>query len=342
MASRSRAGEVNSTVCGRPLFRPVVVSSTTGIFAVSHPNRPPLILNTVRWTVFIPFQNMSPGMPGHYDSPQTGVVPAADDALLEDYRWLNQPERRREVERMGGFFVVEGALALEALLGSEFRIRSVLAAERTAARVQSLVGGRAPVLVRSDDDVEAIAGFPFHRGVLAAADRRPVPGVADVLEGAELVAVAEGLTDHENVGALFRNAAAFAVDAVLLDPTTADPLYRRSVRVSLGHVLLVPWTRLPSWPDGLGELRQRGFELLALTPAPDAEPIEAVALDVAARRPRVALLVGAEGPGLRDAALATSDRKVRIPIAPGVDSLNVATAAAVAFHRLSRFEPWPL
>ena len=110
---------------------------------------------------------------------------AGDDTVLEDYRALNDPERRRELERRGGFFVVEGALALEALLDSGFPIRSVLAAERKAERVRALVGGRAPVVVRSDDEVEAIAGFPFHRGVLAAADRRPLPGVADVLEGAE-------------------------------------------------------------------------------------------------------------------------------------------------------------
>jgi tRNA G18 (ribose-2'-O)-methylase SpoU len=270
---------------------------------------------------------------------QTGAVTATgDDPLLEDYRVLNDPERRREVERRGGFFVVEGMLALEALLDSPYGIRSVLAAERKAARVRSLVGGRAPVLVRSDHEVEAIAGFAFHRGVLAAADRRVLPEPQDVVAGAQLVAVAEGLTDHENVGALFRNAAALGVDAVLLDPATADPLYRRSVRVSLGHVLRLPWSRVPTWPDGLGELSQGGFELLALTPAPQAEPIDAVALDVAARRPRLALLVGAEGHGLSAAALASCDRLVRIPIAPGVDSLNVATAAAVAFHRLSRFD----
>ena len=264
---------------------------------------------------------------------------ARDDTVLEDYRALNDPERRRELERRGGFFVVEGALALAALLDSGFPIRSVLAAARKAERVRALVGDRAPVVVRSDDEVEAIAGFPFHRGVLAAADRRPLLGVADVLEGADLIVIAEGLTDHENVGALFRNAAAFGADAVLLDPATADPLYRRSVRVSLGHVLRVPWTRVPTWPGGLGELRQRRFELLALTPAPHAVPIDAVALDVAARRPKVALLVGAEGAGLSDAALAACDRRVRIPIAPAVDSLNVATAAAVALHRLSRFDP---
>ena len=258
--------------------------------------------------------------------------------MLDDYQALNDPERRRAVERRGGFFVVEGTLALEALLGSEFPVRSVLAAARKAELVRSLVGGRAPVVVRSDAEVEAVTGFPFHRGVLAAADRRPLPALSAVLRGAELIVVAEGLSDHENVGALFRNAAAFGADAILLDPATADPLYRRSVRVSLGHVLRVPWTRLAAWPDGLGELRRRGFELLALTPAPPAEPIDAVARDIAAGRPKVALLVGAEGPGLSDAALVASGRRVRIPIAPSVDSLNVATAAAVALHRLSRFD----
>jgi tRNA G18 (ribose-2'-O)-methylase SpoU len=266
-------------------------------------------------------------------------VSSADDALLDDYEALNDPERRRAVERRGGFFVVEGTLALEALLGSEFPVRSVLAAARKAEQVRSLVGGRAPVVVRSDAEVEAVTGFPFHRGVLAAADRRPLPALGEVLRGAELIVVAEGLSDHENVGALFRNAAAFGADAILLDPATADPLYRRSVRVSLGHVLRVPWTRLAAGPEGLGVLRRRGFELLALTPAPPAEPIDAVARDIAAGRPKVALLVGAEGPGLSDAALVASRRRVRIPIAPSVDSLNVATAAAVALHRLSRFDP---
>jgi len=266
-------------------------------------------------------------------------VTSADDALLDDYRALNDPERRRAVERRGGFFVVEGTLAVEALLGSEFPVRSVLAAARKAELAHSLVGGRAPVVVRSDAEVETITGFPFHRGVLAAADRLPLPALGDVIQGAELVVVAEGLSDHENVGALFRNAAAFGADAVVLDPATADPLYRRSVRVSLGHVLRVPWTRLAAWPAGLGELRRRGFELLALTPAVEAEPVDAVARDIAARRPKVALLVGAEGPGLSDAALVASGRRVRILIAPSVDSLNVATAAAVALHRLSRFDP---
>ena len=292
------------------------------------------------------------------------------DDPLDDYRALNDPVRRRQVERQDGYFVVEGLFAIEALFDSPYPVRSVLATERRAVRVQSLVAGRAPVLVRSDDEVAATAGFDFHRGVLASADRLPLPALTDVVAGARTVAVVEGLGDHENLGALFRNAAGLGVDAVLLDPTTADPLYRRSVRVSLGHVLRVPWTRVDPWPDGLGALRSLGFEIVALTPAPHAEPVDRlrnphggessdrlgtddapphggeaadrVGTDDASpddggsadpgRPHRRALLLGAEGPGLTAGALVAADRHVRIPLAPGVDSLNVATAAAIAFH----------
>jgi tRNA G18 (ribose-2'-O)-methylase SpoU len=261
---------------------------------------------------------------------------------LDDYRALNDPATRRQLERRGGYFVVEGLLGLEALLESRYPVRSVLATERRADRVAVLVAGRAPLIVRPDAEVAAVAGFDVHRGVLAAADRLPLPGAADIVSGADLVVVVEGLSDHENVGALFRNAAAFGAGAVLLDPTTADPLYRRSVRVSLGHVLRVPWTRVTPWPGGLRDLAEQGFAVLALTPAADAEPIGPVAGDLGRvappetdGRPRVALVVGAEGPGLTPAAMAAPARRVRIPIAPGVDSLNVATAAAIALHAVA-------
>jgi tRNA G18 (ribose-2'-O)-methylase SpoU len=145
--------------------------------------------------------------------------------------------------------------------------------------------------------------------------------------------VLEAVNDHENIGALFRNAAAFGVDAVVLDPTTTDPLYRRSTRVSLGHVLRVPFARVldGEWPAALDKLRTAGFTTVALTPDADAETLGRL---VAARPPRVALLVGAEGPGLSAPALAAADRRVRIPMAPGVDSVNVATAAAIALSAL--------
>ena len=263
------------------------------------------------------------------------VFVTADRDPLDDYRALTDPERRRALERRGGYFVVEGPLAVEALLASPYPVRSVLVDERRAARVAALVGGRAPLLVRPRAEVAAIAGFDFHRGVLAAADRLPLPEVDEVVRGARLLLVVEGVGDHENLGALFRNAAAFGVDGVLLDPATPDPLYRRSVRVSLGHVLRVPWTRLTPWPAGLGMLRVRGFSVLALTPDPAAEPIDRVVDPAAGPPERVAVLVGAEGPGLTAAAMDAADRRVRIRIATAVDSLNVATAAAVALHRLA-------
>ena len=256
--------------------------------------------------------------------------------LIDDYRDLRDPARRRDVERRRGFFVVEGRYALDALLGSPYPVRSVLVAEPKAGAIRALVGGRAPVLVVPAAEMAAITGFDFHRGVLASAGRLPLPTVDDLVATARTVAVLEGLNDHENLGALFRNAAAFGVEAVLLDPTTADPLYRRSVRVSAGHVLRVPWTRLDAWPGGLDALRDRGFSLAALTPAPGSEPIDRFVGDLPGR---VALLLGAEGPGLSAAALARVDRRVRIPIAAGVDSLNVATAAAIAFHAVAGARP---
>jgi tRNA G18 (ribose-2'-O)-methylase SpoU len=172
--------------------------------------------------------------------------------------------------------------------------------------------------------------------VLASFHRRPLPTAAEVLAAARRVAILEDVNNHTNLGAIFRGAAALGVDAVLLSPSCADPLYRRSVRVSMGQVFAVPYARLEPWPGGLDTVRAAGFVVLALTPAADAVPIQR--LDDAARA-RPALLFGAEGPGLSGAALAGSDRRVRIPMHRGVDSLNVAAAAAVAFWELTRDVP---
>ena len=211
----------------------------------------------------------------------------------------------------------------------------------------------APVFVGSRSVVEGTVGFAFHRGVVAVANRPSPAGperlLADALETSgpggppPLVAVLEGLNDHENIGALFRNAAAFGVVGVLLDPTCADPLYRRSIRVSVGHVLHMPFSRLMSWPIGLNHLRGAGFVVAALAPRPAADsgvPVVSLAemkawMSGPGHPAGVALLLGAEGPGLSDTALAASDVVVPIPMADGVDSLNVATAAAVAFHTLT-------
>lgn len=180
----------------------------------------------------------------------------------------------------------------------------------------------------------ATTGFDVHRGVLALAQRaapQPATLLVDKV-AAGVVVVVEGVNDQENLGAIFRNAAAFGVGAVLLSPTCCDPLYRRTVRVSLGHVLRVPYARVEPWPEGLSELKEKGYELLALTPQPGAARVEEVACRL--QGAKVAVVVGAEGPGLSAGALALC-RPVRIAMAPGVDSLNVAAATAVALHRLS-------
>jgi tRNA G18 (ribose-2'-O)-methylase SpoU len=261
-------------------------------------------------------------------------VPITDpgDRRVDDYRQLHDARARRLLERPDddspGFFVAEGAHALQRLLASGRRLRSVLVDPvRLEALADVLASLDAPVLVADQPTLRAVAGFPVHRGVLAAADRWPLPAAAALLAGGRRVAILEGINDHENLGGLFRNAAGLGIDAVLLCPRCADPLYRRSVRVSMGHVLSLPWARIEPWPEALAGVREAGFTLAALTPDPGAEALSAAGLSG-----RLALMVGAEGPGLSEAALALADRRVRIPMAAGTDSINVASAAAVAFY----------
>ncbi len=179
-----------------------------------------------------------------------------------------------------------------------------------------------------------MVGFHLNRGVLAAARRVPEPSVAQVVEAARTVAVLEGVNDHENLGSIFRNAAGLGVDAVVFGGGCADPLYRRAVRVSMGHALLVPYARAASWPHDLLLLKEMGFRLMAMTPQREACALaEAMA---GAVDERVAVLVGAEGPGLTTATLRLSDVPVRVPMSRGTDSLNVATAAALAFYERAR------
>jgi tRNA G18 (ribose-2'-O)-methylase SpoU len=260
------------------------------------------------------------------------------DPRLADYLHLREPSRRMGVERERGIFTVEGRLSLEALLASPYGVRSVLVTTELAPRVDAIVTaarpwGAIPVLALASDAIEELSGVHFHRGVLAVAVRPAPRPVAEVVAGAQRVLVLESVNDHENVGSLFRNAAAFGVDAVLLDPTTSDPLYRRSTRVSLGHVLHVPFARVDdgAWPGALDDLRHDGLTTVALTPDRAAEPLGALVADAP---PRLALLLGAEGPGLTAGALAAADRRVRIPMARDVDSVNVATAAAIALSAL--------
>ena len=265
------------------------------------------------------------------------IVPVDDpgDPRVSDFVGLADPDLRRLRERSGGsdggFFIAEGVRVIRQLLRSPYRVRSLLLAPRRLAALEAeLATVDVPVYLAAQPVLDSISAFHLHRGALASADRRVLPGLGAVADADGLVVLVEGVNDHENLGALFRNAAAFGAAGVVLDPTSADPLYRRSVRVSLGHVLRVPFTVASPWPAAVGELQAFGFEVLALTPATDAEDLRGVE-----RRWRQALLVGGEGPGLSPGAQAVADRRVRITMAPSVDSLNVATAAAVALHHLA-------
>jgi tRNA G18 (ribose-2'-O)-methylase SpoU len=257
------------------------------------------------------------------------------DPRLANYRDLKDSVLRRRAERAERVFVVEGKLALEAVLASTYPLLSVLVLRRRlGALAQLALPPETPIYVVGDEVMGGIAGFNVHRGLLAIARRVPATSAAELLArgpGSPLVVV-EGVNDQENLGAIFRNAAAFGAGAVLLDPTCADPLYRRCVRVSLGTVLKVPFARLEPWPESLELFRDDGFVALALTPDPGADRIEDVGAEL--HGAKVALVVGAEGHGLTPEVL-SSCRRARIPMAKRVDSLNVAAATAVALHRFA-------
>ncbi len=230
--------------------------------------------------------------------------------------------------------MVEGHLAIRRLLASPLVVRSVLVSDRGARLLEpALAALDAPAYEAEPEVLRAIVGFDLHRGSLALAERPPERTVADVLHGAAVVAVLESINDAENLGAIARTAVALGADALLLSPDCADPLYRRSIRVSMGHVLALPTVCLSPWPSALTAVREQGWLTVALTPDPGAEPLASV---VAEDPPRVALLLGAEGGGLSAAALAAADRRARIPMAADVDSLNVAHAAAIALSQLGR------
>jgi len=257
-----------------------------------------------------------------------------DDPRLADYRALTDLELRTRFEPPHGLFIAEGELVLRRALRAGYRPRSLLVDVKRVGQVADLTDGDpVPVYAADQELLRRLTGFHVHRGVLASFHRQPLREAADVLDRARRVAVLEDVNNHTNIGAVFRGAAALGMDAVLLSPTCADPLYRRSVRVSMGEVFAVPYARLEPWPAGLARVREAGCTLIALTPASDAVPIQDL---TAEQRRRPALLLGAEGAGLTEAALALADVRVTIPMRRGVDSLNVAAAAAVAFWELLR------
>ena len=259
------------------------------------------------------------------------LVPVADpdDPRLADYRELRDVRLRTSMEAEHGLFLAEGEKVVRRAVEAGYAPRSFLMAPRWLAGLVDVLGPTdAPCYVVEEAVAEQVTGFHVHRGALASLRRRPLPEPAEVLAGARTVVVLEDVVDHTNVGAVFRSAAALGVDGVLLSPRCADPLYRRSVKVAMGAVFSVPWARIEQWPDAVGALSDAGFTTVALTPADDAVDVERAV----AGRDRVALLVGTEGDGLSPRWLAEADVRAAIPMAAGVDSLNVAAATAVACY----------
>lgn len=257
------------------------------------------------------------------------------DPRLDDFRDLNSIDRRPDLPSGKGLVIAEGVLVVQRMLASRFVPRALLGTERRLAELRTdLQGADVPYYRSSPELMAQVVGFHLNRGVLAAAPRPAELTVAEVLAGARTVAVLEGVNDHENLGSIFRTAAGLDVDAVVFGTGCADPLYRRAVRVSMGHALLVPYAWARDWPAELDELRDNGFRLLAMTPNPEAQSLAEALTELA--EAKVAVLVGAEGPGLTERAMRASDVRVRIPMSRGTDSLNVATAAALAFYERVR------
>ncbi|MGF1664074.1 MAG: TrmH family RNA methyltransferase [Kineosporiaceae bacterium] len=255
-----------------------------------------------------------------------------DDPRLRDYVSLTDVALRRVREPAEGLFMAESSQVIRRALAAGHRVRSVLVAPRWLPEIADVIEAAAaqdaPVLVAEEPLLTRITGFHLHRGALAAMHRPALPAVAEVLAGARRAVVLEDLVDHTNVGAVFRSAAALGVGAVLVTPRCADPLYRRSVRVSMGTVFAVPWTRVEPWPGGLAGVRAAGFTVAALGVRPGAVPLDSVAADPP---DRLCWVLGTEGDGLSAPAAAEADLTVAIPMSGGVDSLNAAAAAAVAF-----------
>jgi tRNA G18 (ribose-2'-O)-methylase SpoU len=252
---------------------------------------------------------------------------------LADYARLTDVVLRRLSEPAGGLYIAESTKVITRALAAGHRPRSVLLQEKWLADIAPLFASfpDVPVFVAGSELVEQLTGFNLHRGALAAMHRPTLAPVAEVIRDARRIVVLEDIADHTNVGAIFRAVAGIGADAVLISPRCADPLYRRSVRVSMGTVLQVPWTRLPEWNEATPLLHDAGFTIAALALSDDAVTLD----DFAANAPeRIALVLGAEGDGLSRAALSHADTVVTIPMRHGVDSLNVAAASAVALYTL--------
>ena len=261
------------------------------------------------------------------------TVGGASDPRLADYVRLTDVHLRRSMEAPSGLFVAEGEKVIRRAIGAGYPVRSLLITrDKLAVHADLADSCPGPVYLVEPEVAEQVTGYRVHRGALASMQRLPLRPVSGVISDARRVVVLEDIVDHTNVGAIFRCVAALGFDAVVLAPRCADPLYRRSVRVSMGAVFSVPYARMTDWREGLGELRSAGFRLLALTPAPDAVPIGDVPAQPGGR---LALLLGTEGDGLSARWRDQADVPVRIPMRRDVDSLNVASAAAIACYLLA-------
>jgi len=253
----------------------------------------------------------------------------AADPRLHDYRDLRDVQLRVSLEAEHGLFLAEGEKVVRRAIEAGHDARSFLMAPRWLDNLADVLeSSDAPCYVVSDQLAEEVTGFHVHRGALAALERRPLPTVDEVIADARTIVVLEDVVDHTNVGAILRSAAALGADAALLSPRCADPLYRRAVKVAMGAVFSLPWTRIPDWYDALPHLSAAGFTTVALTLSDDA-----VTLDEAVRGvDRLALVLGTEGHGLSPRWTAAADRRAIIPMESGIDSLNVAAASAVACY----------
>lgn len=276
--------------------------------------------------------------------PDLNIIAIDDphDARIKAY--ANQKDAWLKVSAQGGsgmpdgLFMAEGALVVRQLIASAYPVQSsLLAPARLEAMSQSLADlpEATPIYLAAQEVMDEIVGFPIHRGILAVGQRMKPLSLEQMLADAPAAVILEDLANHDNVGGIFRSVAALGGPKVpvFLSPRCCDPLYRKALRVSIGNALICPFATLDPWPEQLGLIKDAGFEILALTPDPQAQDLETLATDPP---PRPAFLFGAEGPGLTNDALATADKLVRIPIWPGADSLNVGVAAAIALARLVR------
>lgn len=262
------------------------------------------------------------------------LIEQIEDSRIEDYRAV------READLLGrrGIFIAEGEVVLRVLIQrGRFKVRSVLLANTKVATLAPLLASLSeatPIYIASQQVMNAIVGFPIHRGILAAGEIGDTLRAEELLEnlepGPRRVVVLEGIVNHDNIGGIFRNCAAFGVDAVFFDHVSCDPLYRKAIRVSVGASMFVPFARFEQMSSMMALLRQHSFSTLALTPSQEAVSLE----DIDPLSERVALLLGAEGPGLNHETLAQADHQVRIAMTPGFDSLNVATTSGIVLHHV--------